>query len=470
MNQTEMQLLRDRGMDDGHEEPRVRQTIDFKMVTFSLGGKDYGIDIMRVKEIAKFSQFTYVPNTAPYVRGVYNLRGDIISIIDLRLMFNLPVEEREEGVPENGLILRLESNLIGVVVDRIDKVVGISSTQVQPPHPIFGDINVKYINGVAEHEGRLYIILDVDRIFRRDEEPDRGSTAVERPPMNADVPRRSPAAPDSRGVSLPPNATTPGAPVEDSAEKKQAELAVQRDFVAQGLETFAGFSVTGVNVDWFGRRMETWRASRESAGKDIQLRDEADAAEFLSGFASRYTDRFWRDDYITEFVSLLPEFDTPIINVWNPGCGSGYESYSLALLLLEQYPGSQVKVWAGDKDLLRISSAPDLVFEPGDVPARWQDHVVSGRTGFTFETRVKDAILFEFSDVLHTGGMPRMDMVVARDLLSYHREDEQRRILDTFEETLKPGGVLLLGDNERVFDGASWHEIVGDSLTVYRRQ
>jgi purine-binding chemotaxis protein CheW len=103
MNQTEMQLLRDRGVDDETEDLRARQTIDFKMVTLSLGGKDYGIDIMRVKEIAKFSQFTYVPNTAPYVRGVYNLRGDIISIIDLRLMFNLPVEEHEEGAPENGI-------------------------------------------------------------------------------------------------------------------------------------------------------------------------------------------------------------------------------------------------------------------------------------------------------------------------------------------------------------------------------
>ena len=55
------------------------------MVTFSLGGKEYGIDIMNVKEIANASRFTYVPNAAPFVRGVYNLRGDIISVIDLRI-------------------------------------------------------------------------------------------------------------------------------------------------------------------------------------------------------------------------------------------------------------------------------------------------------------------------------------------------------------------------------------------------
>jgi len=81
-------------MDQGNL-PAKQLKQDFKMVTFSLGGKDYGIDIMKVKEIAKFSQFTYVPNTPPFVRGVYNLRGEIISIIDLRLFFPSTCREAE---------------------------------------------------------------------------------------------------------------------------------------------------------------------------------------------------------------------------------------------------------------------------------------------------------------------------------------------------------------------------------------
>mgnify|MGYP000676561961 FL=1 len=67
------------------EEKNKITVVDFKMVTFSLSGKDYAIDIMKVKEIAKAGRFTYVPNALPFVRGVYNLRGDIIPIIDLRL-------------------------------------------------------------------------------------------------------------------------------------------------------------------------------------------------------------------------------------------------------------------------------------------------------------------------------------------------------------------------------------------------
>ena len=78
--------------------------VDYKMVTFSLAGKDYAIDIMQVKEIAKTGRFTYVPNTLPFVLGVYNLRGEIIPIIDLRLFFNIDIPERKDVVICNNLI------------------------------------------------------------------------------------------------------------------------------------------------------------------------------------------------------------------------------------------------------------------------------------------------------------------------------------------------------------------------------
>ena len=68
---------------------------ELKMITFTLADKDYGIDIMQVKEISRMMEFTYIPNAPFYVRGVYNLRGEIISVIDLRLLFHLPVPEKE---------------------------------------------------------------------------------------------------------------------------------------------------------------------------------------------------------------------------------------------------------------------------------------------------------------------------------------------------------------------------------------
>ena len=119
--------------------------VDFKMVTFALAGKDYAIDILKVKEIAKAGNFTFVPNTAPFLLGVYNLRGEIIPIIDLRIFFNIPVPARAKNKIENMVIINVNDQRFGVVVDSIDKVVGVSKNTIKPPHPIFGDINIKYI-------------------------------------------------------------------------------------------------------------------------------------------------------------------------------------------------------------------------------------------------------------------------------------------------------------------------------------
>ena len=92
---------------DSAETPKQDNmvVVDYKMVTFSLAGKDYAIDIMKVKEIAKAGRFTYVPNALPFVLGVYNLRGDIIPIIDLRLFFNIEIPERDDNALENMLIV-----------------------------------------------------------------------------------------------------------------------------------------------------------------------------------------------------------------------------------------------------------------------------------------------------------------------------------------------------------------------------
>ena len=87
------------------EKKEAISAFDFKMVTFSLCDKDYAIDIMHIKEIAKAGKFTYVPNTLPFVLGVYNLRGEIIPILDLRIFFNIDVPKRDENKLENLLIL-----------------------------------------------------------------------------------------------------------------------------------------------------------------------------------------------------------------------------------------------------------------------------------------------------------------------------------------------------------------------------
>jgi len=450
---TQTDVTKDRASEQ-QQEP-----IDFKMVTFSLGGKDYGIDIMRVKEIAKFTQFTYVPNTAHFVRGVYNLRGDIISIIDLRLFFNLPAEPKPEGTPESGLILRLENNLIGVIVDSIDKVVGISSRQVQPPHPIFGDINVKYISGVAEYDERLYIILDVDRIFRKNEESGDSENASPRPIQEISGNLSDPTVPESETSRHDPAAV--------QTQKTGDDADVQERFLADGLKAFSGFHVSPVNSSWFRERARDWIAEHGSSGQEYQLKEAADAERFLSTFPSRFTGMFWNGDYLEAFKQAVPGSEATVYNVWNPGCGGGKESYSIGAVLRKRFPGQQIKIWAGDNDLLKISNAPNLLFSRGDIPGEWSDLTVEGKNGLSFVSEIRDMILFEFSDVLSAAAMPKMDLIVARDLLSFHQPEDQAKIMERFDDTLKPGGVLILGDHEDVLNPDAWEAVATTPLNVY---
>jgi purine-binding chemotaxis protein CheW len=347
------------------------EKIDFKMITFSLAGKEYGVDIMNVKEIAKAGRFTYVPNALPFVRGVYNLRGDIISIIDLRIFFHLPAERKAEEALESLIILKVEEHVFGVIVDAIDKVVGIASNSIQPPHPIFGDINVKYIKGIVENAGKLYIILDVEKIFapeRAAEEAEAQSSAV-REPEKGGLAR----AMDSGGD-------------------------VSASFVKETLAAFRSFHASSINEAWFQKRYAEWKASRKSS--ELQLREASEADDFLEGFWSPYTGALWNEDYIAAVEKALPPIEAKSINVWNPGCGKGYETWALACVMRRRYPEARIKIWANDSDLLAISMAPNMIFPEG-IPEYYLPFTAKGKNGLVFVQSVRDSIFFEFHDVMN---------------------------------------------------------------------
>lgn len=425
------------------EESAVQaQVIDYKMITFSLGGKDYGVDIMSVKEIAKFLEFTYVPNTAPFVRGVYNLRGDIISIIDLRQLFGLSAEPKGESEPEDGLILRTEDNLVGVIVDKIDRVVGVSSSSIQPPHPIFGDINIKYISGVIEHENRLFIILDVQRIFDKNlPAPEIGGQPLE---MNYS-PERSLSAEKGSGIA-DENATA--------------------GFISQELASLRGFHTSPVNHIWYSQTLQTWK----NEDNNRQITNEEDADTFLSTFYTGKKNRLWNEQFMKSIQNRIGDTDDTIINVWNPGCQAGHETFSLAAILFKRFPGKQIKVWASDTNLLEVSSAPNLTVDSSQIHGDLDQWLVEGKSGFTFKQELKDSILFEYSDAMHNPGMPKMNVVAMIDVVSFMEEKDQQRIFSIAEDVLKRDGLLILGKNEQPLDTTSWEELQDSEITVYRKR
>lgn len=434
-----------------------REKVDFKMITFSLGGREYGIDIMKVKEISKIDHFTYVPNGSPFLRGVYNLRGDIIPIIDLRIMFHLPLRPPTPGKPEDVIILITDEQTMGVVVDSISKVIGVSSQRVKPVHPLFVDINLKYLSGVIEYDDQLYIVLDVDRILGI-EEKGRPRAGAEEGAGSGEARLAERQSPSEPAVEPGPSEVATAAGTEETVES------LELGFIRETLAAFRNFAVTDLNVEWVAERLAAWRDVRSSEGRDVQLVNASEADDFLEPFYSPYTGEFWAEGYVEEIERLLPEIEAGAASAWNPGCGKGQESYSLAALLLKHYKGKRVKVWANDNDLLGISMAPTLTFLDEVVTPLLSPFVTKGRSGSTFRQELKDCILFEYHDILHPNPFPEVDLIVARDILSFFDPAQQGTLLGLFRSKLRVGGLLVIGAHERL-SGPGW-KVIGEGGAV----
>ena len=425
------------------DEKKKVTLVDFKMDTFSLSGKDYAIDIMKVKEIAKAGHFTYVPNTLPFVRGVYNLRGDIIPIIDLRLFFNIDVSESDDEALENMLIVTVGEQTFGVVVDDIDKVVGIQKSSIQPPHPLFGDINIKYIYGVVEAEKRLYILLDIDRIF--------GVHSIEEAREMAASAKRNISA-EEKEEEIPARlggktAEEKVAAVVASESKSKEDIAAENmHFVSESLKNLRKFSVNSITEDWFKNRFKEWCEAR---GENIQLLNEADADSFLAPFYSRCNGTWWTEEYAQSVYKILPDNSARNIVVWNPGCGKGFESYSLACILKKRYPNASIKIYAHDVDLLSVSNAP-LMNLTDEASRDWyQPYTTKTASGdYTFSKEIKDSVMFEYHDCVNTNSLPPIDIIFVRGMISFIPEKSQEVLLSEFAEKMKGNGIIVSGDNE----------------------
>jgi purine-binding chemotaxis protein CheW len=138
-----------------------------QLVSFNLGDEEFGIDILRVQEINRMVEITRVPNTPSFVEGVINLRGHVIPIIDLRARFGLerkPVEKSTRIV-----VVEIQGRIVGFIVDAVSEVLRIPKSVTEPPPPIVAGIEAEYITAVGKLEDRLLILLDLERIFSREE-------------------------------------------------------------------------------------------------------------------------------------------------------------------------------------------------------------------------------------------------------------------------------------------------------------
>jgi purine-binding chemotaxis protein CheW len=142
-----------------------------KYLTFSLAGEEYGLVILKVKEIIGIMPITVVPQTPPYIRGVINLRGKVIPVIDLRLKFSIAAAEYTERT----CIIVVEISaagrmiLMGILVDSVSEVLNIKAADIEEA-PSFGTrLNTEYILGMAKAGGGIKILLDIDKILSSEE-------------------------------------------------------------------------------------------------------------------------------------------------------------------------------------------------------------------------------------------------------------------------------------------------------------
>ena len=138
-----------------------------QLVTFQLGEELYGINIMDVKEIVRVQSIRAIPNAPVYVEGIFNLRSEIIPIINLHKRFHLKklFTSEEDELLSGFIILDIDGMKLGVIIDRISRVITIEPESIQPPPQMFSGIGAEYIQGVVRQGDGYLIILDIRDLF-----------------------------------------------------------------------------------------------------------------------------------------------------------------------------------------------------------------------------------------------------------------------------------------------------------------
>lgn len=148
-------------------EQNTAQTRRERYLTFFLGEEQYGIAIDRIKEIIAIMKVTYVPKTPPYMKGVINLRGSIIPVVDTRLRFGM--EERETDMHTAIIIVEVEKVNVGFIVDRVEEVASIESTNLGAAPKFGNNVDTDFICSMAQIGESVVMILDVLKLFEADE-------------------------------------------------------------------------------------------------------------------------------------------------------------------------------------------------------------------------------------------------------------------------------------------------------------
>jgi len=146
-----------------------RETTQY--LTFKLGEETFALDIAQVREVLDFTTVTRVPRTPDFMRGVINLRGSVVPVVDLRLKFGMPMTESTVNtcIIITEVAVDSERTVLGALADSVQEVVDLVPEEVSPAPRIGTRINTEFIQGMGKRDDRFIILLDIDRVFSSSE-------------------------------------------------------------------------------------------------------------------------------------------------------------------------------------------------------------------------------------------------------------------------------------------------------------
>lgn len=155
-------LHRSHGLREHREQ--AEQEAQREFLTFRLGAESFGIDILKVQEIRGWDEPTAIPNAPAFIKGVINLRGVIVPVLDLRMKFNLPQADYNRFTVV--IILNVASRVIGVVVDAVSDVLSLDKDEIRKaPEFASAAFDTRYITGLATIDGRMLVMVDIEKLM-----------------------------------------------------------------------------------------------------------------------------------------------------------------------------------------------------------------------------------------------------------------------------------------------------------------
>ena len=138
-----------------------------EFLTFRLGNEEYGIEILKVQEIRGYDTVTHIANAPEFIKGVVNLRGNIVPIIDMRIKFKLEKADYDQFTVV--IILTVSGRVVGIVVDAVADVINLNAEQMRPAPQFGATINAEYIMGLGTVEERMLILMDIEKLMNSGE-------------------------------------------------------------------------------------------------------------------------------------------------------------------------------------------------------------------------------------------------------------------------------------------------------------